>query len=74
MADQIHMTEPRWQSWTDDGSHRTHRNFDAAERYARRVVRPGNQVEITRGFHTVARVVFDGADRIWTDVADGRYA
>lgn len=67
-------TEAKWQSWTDDGCHRTHKSFEAAERHARRIARAGNQVEITLGFHTVARVVLDGSERIWTDVVDGRYA
>lgn len=76
MADEIKTTDPEvmWQSWTDDGCHRTHKSFDAAERHARKIVRAGNQVEITRGFHAVARVVVDGADRVWTDVIDERYA
>lgn len=73
MADP-NTTEPKWQSWTDDGSHRTHKNFATAERHARRAVRSGNQVDITRGFHPVARVKIDAMDRVWTDVIDGRYA
>jgi hypothetical protein len=68
------VEQERFICWGDDGSYRTFASFKAAEKWARRHARPGNEIEITHGFHPVATVRADALDRIWTDVIDATIA